>query len=58
MHLYRYIFSRRVKEEICVYHDSQIQDWSATSAVTTEAAVRLHQAKQLVESLGLQAIKS
>ena len=40
------------------YHDSQIQDWSAASAATTDAAVRLHHAKQLVESLGLQAIKT
>ena len=47
-----------IKVEIQNFHDSQLQEWSATSAVTTEAAVRLHHAKQLVEGLGLQANKT
>ncbi|DBA97127.1 hypothetical protein WJX77_012127 [Trebouxia sp. C0004] len=46
-----------VKVELHTYHTGQVQEWSATSVATTEAAVRLHHAKQLMEGIGLQAIQ-
>ena len=46
-----------IKVEIHTYHAGQVQEWSATSAATTAAAVRLHHAEQLVQGLGLQVPK-